>query len=134
MNAAVKYNIDHAVTGVATNYVMDYPEVLFSRGRLAQAYMPEVTATTAAQLDFSWLANIGVVSAAPTDKATFIVYNPVKDLFSIANGLVVRSALSYDMALPADFSGDTVHAYMAFVSADGKKVATSQYLGSYILM
>ena len=134
MNAAVKYNLDNAVTGVSPNYVMDYPEVLFSRGRLAQAYSLEMATLTPAQLDFSWLANIGSVEAEPTDKAVFIVYNPLKDLFVVANGVVTRSALSYDMALPTDFSGDTVQVYMAFVSADNKKVSTSYYAGATAIL
>jgi len=130
MNAAVKYNLDNAVTGVSPNYVMDYPQVLFSKGRLAEAYLLEMATLTPFQLDFTWQNNIGSVQALPTDKAVFIVYNPLKDLFMVANGVVTRSALSYDMILPADFSGDTVQVYMAFTSADGKIVSTSAYVGA----
>jgi hypothetical protein len=32
--------------------------------------------------------------------------------------------------LPADYSGDLVHAWMSFVSADGKQVSDSAYVGS----
>jgi len=62
------------------------------------------------------------------------VYNPLKDLFVVANGAATRSALSYDMALPTDFSGDTVQVYMAFVSADNKKVSNSYYAGATAIL
>ena len=32
--------------------------------------------------------------------------------------------------VPADWAGDTVHAYMGFVSEDSREVANSTYLGA----
>jgi len=46
MNAAVDYNLERAVTGVSPNYVLDYPKVLFSKGRLAGANAMEVATRT----------------------------------------------------------------------------------------
>jgi len=130
MNAAVQYNLEKAVTGTSPNFLMDYADVLVSRGKLAKAYNPEVATLTVAQLDFSWDANTGTFVGAETDKAVFIVYNPAKHDFAVQIGGVTRDDLQYDMVLPADYSLDTVHIWMAFVSADEKEVSTSQYLGS----
>jgi hypothetical protein len=132
-NAAMQYNLDRAVTGVAPNFTIDYPQVLFSRGKLAQAYQWTVSSATEGQLDFSWLPNIGTWRGAATDLATFIAYNPVKDQFVIASGVAARSSLSYEMALPIEFSGDSVQLWMAFVSANKKEVSTSDYLGEIIV-
>ena len=130
MNAAVANNLDKAVTGVSPNYVLDYPKVLFSRGKLAGANAMEVATLTPAQLDFAWLANTGTFTGSATDKVAFIVYNPLKDQYAYSFGAATRATLSYDMSLPADFSGDTVQVYTAFVSADGKEVSTSLFIGA----
>lgn len=134
MNAAVKYNLVHAVAGVAPAYSIDYPNVLLSRGRLALANQLVMATTVDAQLDFTWTANIGTWKGAVTDDAAFIVYNPSKQLFVMSIGVVTRAALSFDMVLPSQFSGDNVHVYMAFVSADGKSVSTSEYAGATVVM
>lgn len=47
---------------------------------------------------------------------------------------VPRSALTYTMNLPADYGGDTVHAYMSFVAADGKMASNSKYLGIMVII
>jgi len=130
MNAAVQYNLEKAVTGTSPNFLMDYADVLLSRGKLAKALNPEVATLTVAQLDFSWVANTGTFAGADTDKAAFIVYNPAKHDFAIQIGGVVREDQEYEMALPGDYSLDTVHIWMAFISANEKEVSTSQYLGS----
>ncbi len=134
MNAAVSYNLEKAVTGMSPNYVLDYPQVLFSKGKLDGANAFAMASTEAAQLDFSWLANTGDFTGSSTDKVVVIVYNPVKDKYAYSNGAVTRAALSYDMALPATFSDDTVQVYTAFVSADGKEVSTTEYVGSMMII
>jgi hypothetical protein len=133
MNAAVKYNLENAVTGVAPNYTIDYPKVLFSRGRLAQAYQLVMATTEDAQLDFSWAMNVGTWTGKATDQATFIVYNPAKQEFTISIGAATRDDLSYDMVLPVEFSGDNVQVYMAFISQDGKMVSNSHWIGATVV-
>ncbi|WP_256003749.1 DUF6266 family protein [Pedobacter deserti] len=134
-NAAVKYNLDNAVTGVYPNFTVDYPNALFSKGKLSPLASLSVAAETEAQLDFSWSAAIEVARpGGPTDKATFIVYNPLKQDFVVSPTGVVRSGLTYDMALPLDFSGDEVEVYAAVLSVDNKLVSTSVYVGSILVV
>lgn len=133
-NAAVRYNLQNAVTGVAPNYAIDYPKVLLSRGALAPAYDLVMSTTLDAQLDFTWQDNIGEYTGEDTDLAAFIVYNPLQQLFVISVGPATRVLGSFDMALPASFSGENVHVYMAFLSADKKQVSTSKYVGATVVM
>lgn len=134
-NAAFVYNYRNAITGTtAANFTIDYPEVMYSKGRLSVPYFPVMATTADAQLDISWLATIANGIGAPTDMATFVVYNPSKQLFVTVVGAAARSLLSYDMALPADFSGDNVHVYMSFVAASGKVTSDSVYLGATVVM
>jgi hypothetical protein len=51
----------------------------------------------------------------------------------MAIGGAVRSALTFQLELPAEYSGDTVHCWMALVSADGKLVSNSQYVGTAVI-
>ncbi|MES2456045.1 MAG: DUF6266 family protein [Bacteroidota bacterium] len=133
MNAAVQYNLEHAVTGVAPAYTIDYEKVLFSRGKLSPAYQLAVATTEDAQLDFTWKALIMNQKGAATDLLTFIVYNPAKQLFVIANSGVDRADLTYDMALPVEFSGDNVYVWAALRSADGEAISTSQYVTATVV-
>ncbi|WP_316813093.1 DUF6266 family protein [Pedobacter heparinus] len=104
MNATIGYNLKNAVTLVAP-YKVVYADVLFSRGYLDLPNAPEVETGTAAKGKFIFL-----------------------------RGGAVRSALGYNLLVPADFSGDHVQVYLSFESADGKLVSDSLYLGDHIVV
>lgn len=133
-NAAVGYNIRKAITGVSPNFTIDYPKVLFSDGKLAKAKNMVLAVTEDAQLDFSWTAAIPSMKAgAGTDELVLIVYNPSKQEWEVSAGAATRAALSYDLMLSADWSGDSVYVWTSFMSADGKVVSTTQYVGTYVV-
>lgn len=135
-NAAFSLNIENAVTGVYPSISIDYPEFVLSRGNLLDAPVITVATTEDAQLDFSWLNNADVsdpLNTNSTDKVAFVVYNPAKQAFAKKVGAAVRSALSYDMLLPATWSGDNVHIWAFFVSASGKVVSDSVYVDATVI-
>ncbi|TCD00532.1 DUF6266 family protein [Pedobacter psychroterrae] len=64
----------------------------------------------------------------PLTRLTVLVYNPVKDDFVRARNIAARSLETYTMHLPAEYSGDIVHIYVAFNSAtDQLLVSKSRY-------
>ncbi|WP_276091048.1 DUF6266 family protein [Pedobacter sp. JY14-1] len=128
MNAAVAYHIENALTGVWPALNIDYTKVMFSKGKLALPSNITIATTVDAQIDFSWanLSNDGKYQDA-TDKATIMVYNPVKQEFVVLQQIVARSAMSYDLAVPANFSGDTVHCYISFNSVKTKGLVSESY-------
>jgi hypothetical protein len=128
--AAMGYHLKNAVTGVAPLYTIDYTKVIISVGELDKINSPVMATTEDAQLDFSWSANGSMQLGAASDKLTFMVYNPAKTEFVFSTGVAVRSALSYDMLLPTMWSGDLVYVWLSVVTASGKLVSDSQYLGS----
>ncbi|MBB5436914.1 hypothetical protein HDC92_000578 [Pedobacter sp. AK017] len=85
-------------------------------------------------IKFSWLGTLATEIGAPTDMATVVVYNPVKGQFVTLVGAAARSALTYSLLVPGDFSGDEVHAYISFVSADGKMASDSRYVGEFTVV
>jgi len=135
MNAATSYHLKNAVTGTSSlNYAIDYTKVIFSVGDLLEANTPAVAVTTAAKLDFSWVNDAPAGGTGGTDKATVLAYNADKNKFVTLAGAAARSAAAYVLQLPPDWSGDEVYAWIAFVSADGKEVSNSSYIGQFTVL
>jgi hypothetical protein len=133
-NAAFVDNYAKAVTGVAPDYLIDYPKLVYSKGQLSKAYNAEVLTTVAATVKYSWLATLASGLGGPTDMATLVVYNPAKDQLVTLVNAAARSVLTYSLLVPGDFSGDDVHAWISFVSADGKMASDSFYVGEFTVV
>ncbi|WP_316787959.1 DUF6266 family protein [Pedobacter frigoris] len=129
-NAAVQYNLEYAVTGVAPNFTMNYPMVLFCKGELSPPLDVTVATAAGANLEFEWDTLFNVGFGADTDKATFVVYNPDKDLFVVLAGAVTRVTGTFTMQLPVSFTGDLVQCYMSLLSTDGKVSSDSVFAGA----
>jgi len=133
MNACFSYNFKNAITGVSPNFRVDYPKVLYSKGKLSPAFDPEVALAPAQGLDFNWTAELGNGVGSLTDMATVMVYNPTKDRFVVMTNAAPRSALTYTLTLPGDYAGTTIHCYISFVSVDGKMASNSTYIAAMTL-
>ena len=128
-NAAMSYTIANAIIGTYPDYEIDPSKVLVSRGAL-----PTVTNTFVSfddgKVEFQWEDNSGVNSAKPTDKALIVILNLAKGEAITDNAGAERQDCVQKVAVPAEWSGDSVETYMGFISEDGKEVANSVYLGS----
>lgn len=133
-NVAVSENMKHAITGVSPNFSINYPMARFSKGVLRELSEVEVTAATAAVIEFGWASVIGQSYSASTDKVGVIVYNPNLDEFVMLTNAAVRSAESYELHLPADWTGDLVHSWVIAVSANGKMVSDTTYVGQVTVL
>lgn len=133
-STAVQYNLDNAVTGVAPNYEMNYPYVKFCKGELTVPMEATVTSLADAELKFDWSPEFNVDFGADTDKATMVVYNPDKGLFTLRIGAATRIAGTYTLHLPASFSGDEVQCYMSFLSADGEVSSDSVFVAAILVV
>ena len=135
MNAAVGYHLKNAVTGTnVANYAMNYTKVMFSVGDLAKPVGFATAATAVAKIDFSWLNNAPAIGTGGTDMATFLVYCKTRDEFVTLERVVPRSALTYSMQLPPEFSQEEMECWMGFVSIDGKRVSDSVYMGQQMII
>ena len=129
MNAAMSYAIANAITGTYPNYAIDPSKVLISRGSLAPAANASASLASSA-ITFDWDDNSGTSASKQTDKALLVVVNPAKSeaVFDVAGA--ERSEGTQSVTLPAAWVGETVEAYIGFISDDGREVANSMYLGS----
>jgi len=128
INAAMSYTIANAINGVYPNYGIDPNKLLVSRGTLTPATNAAVN-TSNGMLVALWDNNSGVGSAKATDKALIAILNLVKGEAITDTTSAERSDTRLNIAAPADWSGDMLHAYLGFISDDGKEVANSVYLG-----
>ncbi|MBB5436910.1 hypothetical protein HDC92_000574 [Pedobacter sp. AK017] len=127
-NAAVKYNFRKIVIGDSPAYGIDYSKLVYSRGCLAGPNSPSVTVQTDSLL-ISWLPHAQSQLNRYSDRASFLVYCPERQITVIFAGPVNRASLGFELALPVGLTAFPMHLYMSFVSADGKEVSNSMYLG-----
>jgi hypothetical protein len=127
MNAATSYHLKSAVSGVAPSLHLDLEKIIVSVGDLEDLSNITVTGAASDELNFTWDANVAMEHGAPTDQITFLVYSETTYKFAQVFKVVPRSALSYTMSLPAEFSGTQVHCYIMVTSIEGKECSTSQH-------
>jgi len=129
-NAAMSYILNNAVTGTAPNFNVDYNDALVSRGGLSGVLNGTTDLTNPGEVTFDWDDNSAEGNANTTDKAMLLVYNPSKkESISVVDGNV-RTAETQTVVIPNTYSGDTVELFAAFITADGRQVSNSTYLGS----
>ena len=127
-NAAMSYNIKNAVNGTYPSYQLDFSKVLFSRGDLPGALNAGAVSTEAGKVTFTWSDNSGTGKAKPGDKALLLVYCIDRKQAIYTTGSALRSAATETLQV-TEFSGQEVETWMAFISQDGKDLASSVYTG-----
>ena len=129
-NAAQSYLLKNAITGTAPEFSVDPATALVSHGKL-QGVMNGTASVNTGELTVNWQDNSARGNALATDQALLLVYNPTKaESIEVLQDAVQRSAGTMELVLPGDFTGDTVHVYLAFKAADASKVSNSSYLGA----
>lgn len=136
-NAAFSYNYRNALTGDFPDFTVDYAKAMVSRGTMAGAINPACSSTEAAKISISWEMAPGNGLSSDTDTAIFVIFNPGKNeaVFSLNAG--TRADGSLEVSLPASYSGDEVHCYIAFMTMSSvlagqarNAISNSSYAGS----
>jgi hypothetical protein len=127
-NAAMSHTINNAIVGDYPDYEIDASKLLVSRGSLTPAINVSVDGASG-NLELSWVDNSGINSAKPNDRALIAVLNLERGEAVTDNAGAERAAGTQTVMLPADWSGNSVEAYLGFISEDGREVANSVYLG-----
>lgn len=128
-NRAVKYNVDNAVAGIHPNFELDYSKIMFSKGNLEPVWSGRMAAEESS-IKFSWEIPASVkLKLVAKDSAYILVYNSTKQRKQIWSAIADRDQLS--IVKPSlGKAGDVFYGWMFFISADGKSVSNSVYLGS----
>lgn len=133
-NVATSDFIANAITGTYPNFEIDYSKVLFSKGTLTGAYSVAALSDDPGSVNVTWTDNSESGTAKATDKMVIVVYNPLKGQFVYnLNSGAVRSAGADTLTMPAEFTGDTVEVWMAFMTPDKKTFSTSIHAGQIVV-
>lgn len=81
-------------------------------------------------IGITWTDNSGSGTALATDKALVVVLNPVRAEAVYETAGSQRSTSAHEIAVPAEWLGESVEVFLGFITEDGKDVANSVYLGS----
>jgi len=127
-NRAVSHMLMHAITGVSPNFTIDYSKVMLSRGSLFAPEHAVAAPGAAGNVSFTWANSMLTGKATGTDKAIFVVYCETTNTSVYTMAGAPRSALAGTLAVPG-FSGKTVQTWMAFISADNKRISNSVFAG-----
>jgi hypothetical protein len=128
-NSAMSYLLNNAIIGVSPNFEIDYSLALLSRGNLSTALNPVFDLTTPGQVEFSWDDNSTDGNANATDKVMVVAYNPLKGESIYLTEGAIRTDLSQSLVLPNSYSGEAVHLFISFMSADETQLSNSTYIG-----
>ena len=127
-NKALSYNMRNAIDGDYPAFTVNYSRVRLGSGDLLNAELLSTHSASEGMLTITWKDNSNEGSARASDQAFAAVYCPVRDSWeSYFNG-AKRNAGSYTLDA-AEFSGNAVHAYIGFLSDEGRFVSTSLYAG-----
>ena len=137
-NAAFSYNFHNALAGDFPDYSIDYPRAMVSRGNMAGAMNPACSSTDAAKVVMTWETNSG--QGSETDTAMFVIFNDSKQEAVYSLNACNRADGSLEVVLPASYSGDTVHCYIAFMTMNSvlggqarNVISNSSYAGNVLV-
>lgn len=132
-NVAVSRLVKNGLTGIYPDIDLDYSKVLISEGSLTQPAVPALESVEPGKVNLTWRDNSDNGLAKPGDKAFLLAYVERLARYSFNTKGADRSTGLHVVDLE-DFSGEEVHLWMAFISADGKKLSTSIYAGSVVVL
>jgi hypothetical protein len=129
-NAAMSDTLKNSVTGTYPNYVIDYGNVLLSKGSLPNVLNPSAASVIPGNnIAVSWTDNSGMGDATATDKAMVVVYCPdLNDATYITEGGSSRDSETHTIAVPSSYVGKDVEVYISMISEDGSKISDSLHV------
>ncbi|MFP5081108.1 DUF6266 family protein [Pedobacter sp. JCM 36344] len=129
MNAALSYNMTHAVAGSYPEFEVDFPALLFAKGELLGSWGPKALSKETSQLTVCWKNRPFSNMSAAGDKVQVIMYCVETEEFHIYEQIGTRSDKSVTLAIEGGVSGHTVHCYLSFYSEAFKISSTNEYIG-----
>lgn len=130
-NAAMSYMLKKAIAGNGTDIGIDFNRVLVSAGSLMPVFEGSATASIG-QMTFRWKDNSGMGNAEAADIVMLLAYDKNKEAAVFCTEAGLRTDGHGELALPDDWQGDELAAYLSFRSADGSSVANSVCVGNCI--
>jgi hypothetical protein len=133
INLAMSYHLLEAITGTYPALNFDYEKCIISKGELLGVEDLATTLQADAKITLTWSNNSGQGLALPEDNFLVVVYNETRALWE-SRQTALRADLTFELDLPDNWTGDTVHCWASFTSDTRKICANSQYAGAFVLL
>lgn len=133
LNFATSYHMLNAVTGTYPEYSIDLSKVKFSRplNSTQEGWNAAFTEEENGDLRVNWELNpFPQKTTQLDDEAVVVFYNASRGYFRMSEN-VQRSSLGYTFPIKRKSSmvGNEIFSWLFFISADGKLVSETTYLG-----
>ena len=126
-NYGLSLVLKDAIIGDNPDFKIAYDRVLISKGTLPNVEGLAVSSPKAGTIQFTWTGTDETGREKPTDVAILVAHCPElnRTVFKPAGS---RNAGSAELNVPK-FAGKKAHTWITFLSANGKLLATSEYIG-----
>jgi hypothetical protein len=131
LNAASSYHLLNAVVGDAADPHLDLALMKFSKPirPTQKIWRPILLPRVEKQITINWELNPYPQKCTQLDdRVILVLYDSEADAFQVAK-TAIRSSLTYTFSLGPQMTGHKMFCYLFLVSADGKLVSETQYLG-----
>lgn len=125
-NLMENFNIDYADSTITP----DYSAISFSKGNLLAPIPLNLNLASSESLEISWQDNSGGNAERENDLVQILISAETENQSYFVENAAKRSDGSYTVNLPVNFRNKTLHAWIAFRSADAMLPSNSQYAGS----
>jgi hypothetical protein len=127
-NAAVAYQLKHAITGSYPNYEIDYSKLRLAEGRINIDGLSPSVSLQGDTLLFSWTPTVN--SPNSTDHVMLLAYAPVlkEAVYNLCGAK--RRAGQETLRLSESWQQQKIETYMAFRGESNGQYSNSIYLGS----
>ena len=122
-NLMKNFNIDYAGSTITP----DYSAISFSKGNLLAPIPLNLNLASAGSLEISWQDNSAGSLERENDLAQILISAENENQSYFVENAAKRSDGSYTVNLPVHFRNKTLHAWIAFRSADLFLASNSQY-------
>jgi len=133
---AVSYHLEHALIGDPESPFLDLTKIKLSSPirKTQPAWNPVLSSAAELKVTVTWELNPFPNKCTQLDDEVILVYRDSQyNVFSCVPGDVRRSDLSYTQTFNKRVSGHELHWYLFLISADGKLVSETDYLGKMIV-
>jgi len=134
MNGALSYNMQHALAGQYPEFVVNFSELVFSKGELIGSWNPKAVSKAKNQVTISWKNRPFSTLCSADDKVIVVMYCTETLEFHIYDQIGTRLDKSVILAIQGEIDRKTIHCYISFYSEIFKVSSTNEYIGEIPLV
>ena len=129
-NRAMSYNLHRAVKGTFPDFVVDYPNIKFSRGDRETAWSGKAVLLEDNHVKISWeIPETVKLKIVGNDLVRVMMYAEDKRKGTTFDDMAIRRDLEITFHIAAYFEGCRMQIWLFFVSPDRKSVSDTDYIG-----